>query len=722
MKQTKFDPRLAAPPHRWTPWLMALAALGALPGCGPGDDDGTPTTPPVVVNTKPSYLGAVRTQQYDLLTAGLGTTGLAAATAPAYADPLKPTAAELRRAAIYTNYRALVDMTSAGGYGRFFGPNVTASGQITASEGLVAGTEHLAFADDGTGLQNVTLMVQVPDSFDPTNACMITATSSGSRGVYGGMSTAEWGLKRGCAVAFTDKGTGGAAHDLATNTVPLIDGTRSTATAAGKQAAFNAGLSASALASFNAANPNRQAFKHAHSQQNPEKDWGKNTLRAIEFGFYVLNERFGVQQPDGRHSKVLTPGNTIVIASSLSNGGGAAVAALEQDTQGLIGGLAVSEPQVELPATPAVRVTRGKLPVGSSAKTLMDYTNLADLYQPCAALAPSIANTPFAAAFRASMATAALPIAPNRCASLQRAGLLTGANTNALAEAALVKLQQAGWEPESVALHASLAGFEVAHAVAVSYINAYSRASVADNLCGYSLAATTAAGAITPIAPAALAGMFATGNGVPPSSSVQIINNLSQNGPVRDVLSLSPTGLADGNLTGVLCMRDLADGKGTFGQRLQKGVNETRLTGNLRGRPAIIVHGRDDALLPVNHTSRPYTALNQLVEGSASKLSYIEVTNAQHFDGFIGLPTALPGYDSRYVPLHVYLMRALDTMYDHLKQGKALPPSQVVRTVPRGGVPGTAPALAELNLPPYLATPAAADRIVVTPGAIDVPE
>mgnify|MGYP003349286586 CR=1 FL=1 len=37
-----------------------------------------------------------------------------------------------------------------------------------------------------------------------------TATSSGSRGVYGAISTGEWGLKKGCAVAYTDKGTGAA--------------------------------------------------------------------------------------------------------------------------------------------------------------------------------------------------------------------------------------------------------------------------------------------------------------------------------------------------------------------------------------------------------------------------------------------------------------------------------------------------------------------------------
>jgi len=38
--------------------------------------------------------------------------------------------------------------------------------------------------------------------------CIVTATSSGSRGVYGAIAAVgEWGLKHGCAVAYTDKGT-----------------------------------------------------------------------------------------------------------------------------------------------------------------------------------------------------------------------------------------------------------------------------------------------------------------------------------------------------------------------------------------------------------------------------------------------------------------------------------------------------------------------------------
>lgn len=701
--------------HPLIPSLLAAAVLAA---CGGSGDHNT--------NTAPDFLGAVRATSYDgasddLLTAGLGASGLAAAAPPAYADALAPTAAELRRAAIHTNYRAMLDMTAAGGYGTFYGPNVDANGKVTAGEGKVAGTEYLAFADDGSGRKNVTLMVQLPASFDPKKPCIITATASGSRGVYGGISTGEWGLKHGCAVAYSDKGTGGAPHDLQNDTVPLMDGMRTSAAAAGKGAAFNAGLSATELAAFNAATPNRFAFKHAHSGQNAERDWGRSTLQAVEFAFWAINERYGEVQ-GGEHVKTFTPKNTITIASSISNGGGAAIAAAEQDADGWISGVAVSEPAIEMPANPGVRVERGGVVVATTAKPLIDFTTVANLYQACAALAPSIASTPYAAGFAAGFASAALPIAPNRCASLAARGLLSASTTPTQAEEALQKLRDYGWEGESNALHASLAAFEVAPAVAVSFANSLSSASVRENLCGFSYAATTAAGAVMPLAPAALAGMFATGNGVPPTSGVQLVNNLGKFGPARDFLSASPAGAFDWNLDGAVCLRNLVTGTDAAARKLQAGLDETRRSGNLRGKPTLIVHGRADALLPVNHTSRPYAALNRKVEGAASQLSYIEVANAQHFDSFIGLPTVLPGYDSRYVPLHIYLNRALDAMYAHLSSGAALPASQVVRTVARGGVPGRAPALGTANLPAIATVPAAANAIVLTPGSISVPE
>jgi hydroxybutyrate-dimer hydrolase len=334
--------------------MLSVLLVAALAGCGSDDDV-------VHVNDKPTYIGTVTQTAYDgnsddLLTAGLGKTGMAGA-APGFVDPTHPTAAELRRLAIYTSYRALLDMTAEGGYGLLYGPNVNAAGTVTAAEGKIAGTEYIAFSDDGTGAKNVTLMVQLPTSFDPANPCIVTATSSGSRGVYGAMSTGEWGLKKGCAVAYTDKGTSAAPHDLQNDTVALIDSTRTTATTAGKNAVFRAALTAGELAAFNTATPNRFAFKHAHSQQNPEKDWGRATLQAVEFAYWVINQNFGAVDSSGQRLRRFFAGDILTIASSASNGGGSAIAAAELDTQGYISGVAVSEPALELPAHPIRRAT-----------------------------------------------------------------------------------------------------------------------------------------------------------------------------------------------------------------------------------------------------------------------------------------------------------------------------------------------------------------------------
>ncbi len=709
----------------------AAGAVGAaslvLAACGTGDNNATAgspgtnpaTNPGPASNTKPANIGAVTVKTYDggsddLLTAGLGKDGLAAALAPL---PQNPTAAELRRYAIYTNYRALVDTTPGGGYGTLYGPNVDAQGNITGGQGKVAGREYLAFSDDGSGQQNVTMLVQIPDSFNVAKPCLITATSSGSRGVYGAISTGEWALKRGCAVAYTDKGTGAAPHDLDTDTVPLIDGTRAIRATAGGSAQFAAPLPGTSLAAFNALAPHRLAFKHAHSQRNPEKDWGAFTLQAAQFAIWAVNDRFGTVAPDGSRQRSLGPDQIVVIASSVSNGGGAAIAAAEQDTLGLIDGVAVGEPNLNLPDNTGVTVTRGGTPVSKSGRPLYDYTTTANLLQLCTSQATALAGAPGVGLY--PVVQLAQP-AINRCQSLASAGLVAGTDPASRAASALQKLHDSGWEAESDALHPSLALFEVANAVSVTFANALARASVADRLCGFSFAAT---GATVPvpaaIAPATLNALFATGNGVPPAAGVQLINDNNPGGPLRDIYSQSPgSNLADANLDGARCLRGLLTGTDAQSLALQAGLAQTLRSGDLRGKPAIIVHGRSDALLPVNHTSRPYLGYNRLKEGSASKLSYIEVTNGQHFDSFIG---AVAGYDNRFIPLHVYLNRALDAVYENLTAGRALPPSQVVRTVARGGTTSPAPTLLSTNLPPLATVPADADRITVSGGTVEVP-
>lgn len=666
---------------------------------------------------KPAKLGAVVTVSYDgfsddLLTAGLGKTGLGGA-APTAADPLNPTPAELRKLAIFNNYRAILDISAAGGYGTLYGPNVDARGVITPGEGKIAGTEYIAYSDDGSGRQNVTMLVQVPDTFNPASPCIVTGTSSGSRGVYGAIgSSGEWGLKNGCAVAYTDKGTGSGIHDLQNDTVSVQNGVRTDATAAGKQSIFTAPLTAAERAIFNAATPSRFAVKHAHSQQNSEKDWGKLTLQSVEFAYFVLNEKYGHRARDGRsHVKRLTPANTIVIASSVSNGAGAALAAAELDKHGLISGVAVAEPQVQLVPDARLSVKRGATTLTGTGKSLFDYATLANLMQPCAALLSPTTNV---------FNTVNPGIATNRCTALQAAGLITGVTLAEQATSAMAVLVAAGWQPESNDLQASHYSFATP-AIAVTYANAYGRFSVQDNLCGYSFAATGAAGSTTPNAPvaasaAALATSFGTSNGIPPTVGINIVNNNSVGGPLLDAASFSAFGLQDYNIAGTQCLRELATGSSANAVRAKQGIGEVLRSANLRGKPALIVHGRADTLVPVAFTSRPYFGLNKMVEGGHSKLSYIEVANAQHFDAFLGFP----GYNARLVPLHRYFIQAMDMMYAHLKSGAALPASQVVRTVPRGLTGTAVNPITAANVPPIKTVPAAADQITFANNVVTI--
>ncbi len=150
-------------------------------------------------------------------------------------------------------------------------------------------------------------------------------------------------------------------------------------------------------------------------------------------------------------------------------------------------------------------------------------------------------------------------------------------------------------------------------------------------------------------------------------------------------------------------------------ERIADGIAQVRASGDLQGKPTVFVTGRADAILPINHTSRPYFGLNQRVEGSGSMLRYYEILNAHHLDVLNGFP----GIADRYVPLHHYYFQALDLVWANLAHKQALPPSQVVRTVPRGDI---ATPLSAANLTPIAANPGAGDRIVFSDDQVQIPD
>jgi hydroxybutyrate-dimer hydrolase len=669
----------------------------------------------------------------DLLTGGIGKTGLGAAAAPAYADPLHPTAAELRRNALYSNYRAILDPSVNGGYTRFYGPNVHVDGTVTGEEGLIPGVEYVASLDDGTGNKRVVMAVQIPDSFNKEAPCLVLGPSSGSRGVYGAIGTAgEWGLKHGCAVALTDAGKGVGLHDLQNDTVNKVDGTHVPRSEAGALAQFAAAVSDAARTAFNAVLPNRFALKQVHSQQNPEKDWGNDTLAAARYAFYALNDRFGTPG-DPAH---FNPANTVVIAGSASNGGAAVLRAAELDKGGLIDGVVASEPVTEMPTSTGYGIEFGGVPVAGFGKTLADFVTYGNLYQPCAQLAPGAALTEIS--FFNFMGVTGMNVrAQTRCASLAAKGLVSGATLAEQATDALNKLRAFGWTPEHDQMHNAHWGLGNNPILSAMYPISYGRFSVLENVCGTSFAAVNAAGDPVAATAAAKAQSFATANGTANGTPVTPVYDRSPGGSKAWQFAFSAsTGTQDFGLDTALCQRALVTGTDVVSgapltasstptaaqsAAVQAGVAEVAVNGNLRGKPTLIVSGRSDALVPVNNNSRAYVAFNSANEGGRSNLRYVEVTNAQHFDTFI----PLGGFDTRFVPLHVYYNQAMDLMHAHLTQGTPLPPSQVVRTTPRGGVPALvslAPALTAANIPPISAAPAAGNLIGFSGTTLQIPQ
>ena len=491
-----------------------------------------------------------------------------------------------------------------------------------------------------------------------------------------------------------------------------MQGQRADAAQAGDDSNFTAKVSDSQRAAFNAATPNRFAFKHAHSQLNPEKDWGRNVLRSIKFAFSLLNDKFR-----SRGIKI-DKHNTIVIASSVSNGGGASARAVEQDADHLIDGLAVSEPNVNPKFDSSfVIVQSGRPPVSAHSRPLIDYVTLVDVFQGCADRANLTAPLNFGGS------------AP-RCANLHAKGLLTSTTLTDQAAEAQKIINDFGILPEQNFVQPLYWLAYVPQAIAVTYANAYGRSSVLDNLCNYSFA-NTAAGVPGPRAASDEAKIFGTSNGIPPTAGldlahgVNLINNAAPGGPKEDRASTP-----DQDLDGALCLRSLATGKdavtgapltGTASEQassIAESVEDIIASGNLHRTPAIFVAGRNDGILPLNFASRAYFGLNQVVEGSLAPLHYYEVTNAEHLDNV----NALAGFDTTLIPLHRYFIQAMDLMYEHLRHGRALPPSQVVHTVPRGGTPGAAPQITLANVPAIADAPPSSALITFSGGQVNIPD
>jgi hydroxybutyrate-dimer hydrolase len=556
----------------------------------------------------------------DLLTAGLGLDGLRAMTPPAFADAASPSALELRRRAIWTNWRGIADLSATGRYGDAYG-----------SLGSVPGREFSALAKLPGTRQPHRVLAQVPDNFDQKKRCVVVAASSGSRGIYGAIAVAApWALPKGCAVAYTDKAAGTDYFDLDTQQAPREDGTLGSLGEAGLAFAPDAPVAASGI-----------AVKHAHSQDNPEADWGRHVKQAAEFALSALDRAFPQAAP-------FRFDNTRVIAVGISNGGGAVLRAAElgdgSAEENWLDAVVAGEPNV--------------LAEGAGARTLYDYTTEAALLMPCALLHLPPASLP-----QPPVRAQAEPLWTARCAALKAAGLVQGETTQAQAQSAYEQLRANGWTDAALTAGALSVGFDLWRAIAVTYASAYGRYGVGEHPCGYAFAAQNTDFTARAATDAEGAAWWSDGSGIPPGAGVGIVD--------------TKLAMPDFTLPGLQCLRELQTGDSEGARRVQRGITETRAGLPRAGLPIVVIHGTDDGLIPPAFSSAPYVAQ---AKAAGRDVRYWQVRNAQHFDGFL----ALPAYGARYVPLLPYVYAALDRV-DALLDGKAkLPDDAVIDAKPRG--------------------------------------
>ena len=480
----------------------------------------------------------------DLLTAGLGLDGLRVAAPPRFADPARPTAAELRCRALWSSWRGIADLRPGGGFADVYG-----------GAPAVPGREFHAYATLPGATHPHRVMLQLPDAFDARRRCLVVTASSGSRGIYGAIAVASaWGLPRGCAVVSTDKGTGSDYFDLDSGTGCLSDGTRAPAGTPGLAFVPDAPAGGSGV-----------AVKHAHSKDNPEADWGRHLRQAAQFALQAMDEALPGLAP-------FTFDNTRIIAVGISNGGGAVLRAAE-DEEGWLDAAVVGEPNVFVDAP--------------GARSLYDYATEAALLMPPAQM--HLPDLP-----PALMDALALPQLSTAWTRLAAAGLVQGADPATQARSAHERLVDGGWTAPALRAGALSTGFDLWRALAVTYASAYGRYAVGEHPCGYGIAAQNLDLSPRPATAAERAAWWSDASGIPPGPGAGLVDPW-----------LSPP---EFGLAGLHHLRALHDGDDADARRVQAGIAATRARPPRPDLPVLVVHGVDDGLVPMAFSSAPYAA------------------------------------------------------------------------------------------------------------------
>ena len=299
---------------------------------------------------------------------------------------------------------------------------------------------------------------------------------------------------------------------------------------------------------------------------------------------------------------------------------------MEQAEPGLFDAAVVAAPNVSAP----------------DARHLYDYATHAALLQPClVADGEWLTTLPFAN-------PALIPPGEQRCISLHQAGLIDAPAP----AAARAVLEAGGFDTGALEQAAVNTTLNLWRSVAAMYASAYLRTPVDSMPCGFSVAAVDEDGEPSPAAPAQRELFWASSSGVIPGAGLQWLDPRAADRP------------SDPHFPALQCLRELWTGDNAQSAALRKAVEATYASAELPDIPVLILHGRQDGLIPAAFSSRTY--VNAARENGAGQMRYWEIDGAQHFDVIV----PLPGISERYRPLLPYLWEGLDRI-DAVLDGQA---------------------------------------------------
>lgn len=366
-------------------------------------------------------------------------------------------------------------------------------------------------------------------------------------------------------------------------------------------------------------------MRHAHSGDHPEADWGRHVLAAAAFGLDVMSVAL---------NEDINSRNTRVIAAAVSNGGNAVLRAAEADNEGLIDAVVSVMPNIT--------------PLGQPP--LYAYATLAALYQPCL-LADASFTEDLALGNPALVAAGEL-----RCSSLAGAGMLEKADPD-LARAVLA---EAGFDDQALRQAAVNVALDFWRSVAVTYASSYLQRGPFGMPCGYSLEAPEATTAQRQT-------WWGSHSGIAPGGGIEIIDSLAEG--------------EDPAFNGLVCLRNLVAGESQDADLVRATLLSAQATAMLPDIPVLVIHGRDDGLIPVALSSRPYV---QMASNHGADIAYWEIEHVQHFDALLGAP----GVAGRYVSVMPYGWAGLDHITAVLDGDEALGGNRNI--TPEPAAPGEA--------------------------------